>query len=425
MKNLIKKIIPKSVFRRLQPLYHYSLALTGACIYRFPSRNINVIAVTGTKGKSTTTELINSILEEAGKKTALTNTIRFKIGKDSRANNYKMTMPGRFFLQNFLRQAVDAECDYAVIEMSSEGAKQFRQRFIGINCLVFTNLSPEHIESHGSYENYRNAKLAIAQQVKRSRKIPKILIVNKDDKESRHFVEIGIPEVIKFSLKEVEPYTTTDHSSMFTYEGTTIHSRLPGEFNIYNMLAALTYARTQNISLAVIKKAFEKYEGARGRMEKITLPERHPLRKKQNFSVIVDYAHTADSLEKVYKVFKDKDTICILGNTGGGRDTWKRPEMAKIADTYCGRIILTNEDPYDEDPENIINEMRAAIKLHRPEIVIDRREAINRALQKAKKDSVVIITGKGTDPYIMGPNGTKTPWDDASVVREELEKILK
>ena len=160
-------------------------------------------------------------------------------------------------------------------------------------------------------------------------------------------------------------------------------------------------------------------------MEKVSLSPNHPLKDKQNFSVVVDYAHTTDSLEKVYKVFKDKDTICILGNTGGGRDTWKRPEMAKVADRYCGRIILTNEDPYDEDPEKIINEMKVAIKNHRPEIILDRREAINRALSKAKKDSVVIITGKGTDPYIMGPNNTKTPWDDARVVREELEKVLK
>ena len=212
---------------------------------------------------------------------------------------------------------------------------------------------------------------------------------------------------------------------MFTYNGHTIHSRLPGEFNIYNMLAALTYAQSQSISIDTIKNAFDDYDGARVRMERVTLPENHPLRKKQNFSVIVDYAHTPDSLEKVYKVFKEKDSICVLGNTGGGRDTWKRPEMAKIADTYCGRIILTTEDPYDEDPQKIINEMKVAIKKHRPEIILDRREAINRALGKAKKGSVVIITGKGTDPYIMEADGRKIPWDDARVVREELEKVLK
>jgi len=423
--HALKKLIPKSVFKKLQPIYHFSLALLGALIYRFPSRKINVIAVTGTKGKSTTVELVNAILEQAGKKTAVSNTIRFKIDKKSRPNKYKMTMPGRFFVQKFLREAVDANCQYAVIEMSSEGAKQFRHKFVCPDTLIFTNLSPEHIESHGSYQKYREAKLSLAKAVLKSRKKRRILIVNKDDGEAIRFTSLNVPETYTFSLKEVEPYTSTDHSSMFTYEGITMHSSLPGEFNIYNMLAALTYTKTQNVKLETIKKAFEEYQGARGRMEKVTLRDKHPLRSKQNFSVIVDYAHTPDSLEKVYKVFKDKDSICILGNTGGGRDTWKRPEMGKIADRYCSRIILTNEDPYDEDPEKIIQEMRVVIKKHRPEIILDRREAINTALRKARKDSVVIITGKGSDPYIMEANGKKTPWDDAKVVREELEKVLR
>lgn len=423
--NFLKRLIPKSIFNKLQPAYHYGLALLGALIYRFPSRKLNVVAVTGTKGKSTTAELISAILDESGKKTALTNTIRFKIGNKSRENKYKMTMPGRFFLQKFLREALDSGCEYAVIEMSSEGAKQFRHKFISIDTLVFTNLSPEHIESHGSYEKYREAKLEIARAVLKSGKKRKILVANKDDGESGHFIDLSFSEKYTYSLKDAEPYTSTDHSSMLTFDGITMHSALPGEFNIYNMLSALTYAQSQDIPLKTVKKAFEKYEGARGRMEKITLPNKHPLRKKQNFSVIVDYAHTPDSLEKVYRVFRDKDTICILGNTGGGRDTWKRPEMAKIADQYCGRIILTNEDPYDEDPEKIIQEMKSSIKKHRPEVILDRRQAINTALSKARKDSVVIITGKGSDPYIMEASGKKTPWDDATVVREELEKVLK
>lgn len=409
----IRKLIPNSLFKKLQPIYHYSLALLGAVIYRFPSRKIKIVAVTGTKGKSTTVELINSILEEAGEKTALAGTIRFKVGNDSRKNLYKMTMPGRFFLQKFLREAVNKHCGYAVIEMSSEGAKQFRHKYISIDSLIFTNLSPEHIESHGSYEKYREAKLNLARAVKNT------LIINKDDKEADKFLSVKGPEKLTYSIKEVEPYTSTDHSSMFTYHGMSIRSSLPGDFNIYNMLGALTFAINEGISIDTVKKAFEDFSGARGRMEKVS------VKKDQNFQVIVDYAHTPDSLEKVYKVFKEKDTICILGNTGGGRDTWKRPEMAKIADRYCGRIILTNEDPYNEDPNKIISEMKSAIKNHRPEIIMDRREAIATAIRKANKDSVVIITGKGTDPYIMEANGRKTPWDDAEVVREELEKFYK
>jgi UDP-N-acetylmuramoyl-L-alanyl-D-glutamate--2,6-diaminopimelate ligase len=137
------------------------------------------------------------------------------------------------------------------------------------------------------------------------------------------------------------------------------------------------------------------------------------------------FPNTADSLEKLYQAFPNQRKIAVLGNTGGGRDTWKRPVMAEVADKYCNYIILTNEDPYDEDPREIINQMIPGIKNHKPEIIMDRRGAIEAALRAASPSSVVLITGKGTDPFIMGPNGSKTPWDDATVVREELSKLLK
>jgi len=428
MLSFIKKLIPKPLFRA----YHFCLAALSALVYGFPSKKIIVVGVTGTKGKSTTVELINAILENAGYKTAVVDTVRFKIGNNSEPNLFKMTMPGRFFLQEFLRKAVEAHCQYAIVEMSSEGARQFRHRFIAINSLIFTNLAPEHIESHGSFEKYREAKLSIAKHLSRVSKKDRSIIVNRDDKEYERFLKFNIPEKYTFSLKDAEPYTTTDHSSMFTVDGVTIRTNLPGEFNIRNMLGTIAYAKTQSIDIATIANALENYSGTRGRMERITLPEKHPLHKKQNFTVIVDYAHTPESLREVYKVFKNQETICILGNTGGGRDTWKRAEMAKIADGYCSRIILANEDPYDEDPMKIINEMKVAIKKHRPEIILDRREAIHEALKKAKNYRVgpektgvaVLITGKGTDPYIMGPNGTKQEWDDATVVREELVRLL-
>src|SRR3989344_3158776 len=156
--RLIKKIIPKNIFKFFQPIYHYKLALLGAIFYRFPSRKIKVVAITGTKGKTTTGELVNSILEEAGFKTAIMGTLRFKIGENSKPNLHKMTLPGRFFIQKFLRRAVSAKCDWAIIEMTSEGIKQFRHKFINLDALIFLNLSPEHIESHGSYEKYVSAK---------------------------------------------------------------------------------------------------------------------------------------------------------------------------------------------------------------------------------------------------------------------------
>ena len=142
----IEKIVPRKIYTFFQPFYHLSLSVTGTLINRFPSKNIYVIGVTGTKGKSSTTEFINAILEEANKKTAILSTIRFKIGNKNTPNKYKMTMPGRFFTQKFLREAVDVGCEYAIIEMTSEGARFFRHVGVQMNALIFTNLSPEHIE---------------------------------------------------------------------------------------------------------------------------------------------------------------------------------------------------------------------------------------------------------------------------------------
>jgi len=422
--RFLKKLIPAPLFRAGQPVYHYLLAVAGAVIYGYPSRRIKVVAVTGTKGKSSTVEILNAILEEAGFKTALAGTVRFKIAEDNRPNLYKMTIPGRFFVQKFLRDAANAKCDYAILEMTSEGAKQYRHKFIAFDALLFTNLSPEHIESHGSYEKYVAAKLRIAKALSQSSKKRRVLVVNGDDKESPKFLAMPNVEKFTYSLTEAEPFVLGKEGTDITYLGEKISTHLPGEFNISNILAAITYSKTQDVYLEHIKKALEKFQGTLGRVQKISLDETNPIRTLQDFRLIVDYAHTADSLEKLYRVFDDGKRICVLGNTGGGRDKWKRPEMGKIADTYCDHIILTNEDPYDEDPTSILEQMTAGIKNTPHEIIMDRREAIAKAISKAEKGDTVLITGKGTDPYIMGPNGEKTLWSDSTVAREELEKFL-
>ena len=411
--NIGRKIIPKSIFKTAQPVYHFLLVFAGAVYYKFPSRKIFVVGVTGTKGKTSVTELINQILNEAGHKTALLNTIHFKIGDKEERNLFKMTMPGRFFIQRFLHNAVEAKCKYVVIEMSSEGVKQFRHKFIDLDALIFTNIAPEHIESHGSFENYLNAKLEIAHALEDSPKKDKIIIANNDDEYGGKFLNISIKNKIPFSIKNAEPYMLSEKFTEISFDGLKMHSKLVGTFNIYNMLAAMHFAKSQNIDTLTIRKAVEKFEGAKGRVERIN--------EGQDFTVIVDYAHTKESLEELYKAFGKSDKICVLGNTGGGRDKWKRPEMAKIADNYCKHIILTNEDPYDEDPLQILEEMKAGIK-RQPEIILDRREAIRKALTLAGENDIVLITGKGTDPYIMEANGKKTPWSDTQVVREELKK---
>ncbi len=412
----LKKIIPTKIYTFFQPAYHYTLALLGALIYRFPARKLHVIGVTGTKGKSSVTEIMNTILEEAGYTTALSNTIRFKIGNESKDNMYKMSMPGRMVTQRFLRSAVKAGCTHVVLEITSQGALLFRNKWIDLDALIFTNLAPEHIEAHGSYENYRDTKVAIAKALETSNKPHTVLVVNGDDKEAPHFLALKPHEKRIYSLEQATPFIVKETGFSFTYEGITIHSRLSGEFNIYNIVSAITYARTLGISIEIIKRAIEKFSGIRGRVEYIEAG--------QDFKVIVDYAHTPDSLQKLYDVFQNTRRICVLGNTGGGRDIWKRDEMAKIAENSCDEVILTNEDPYDDDPQKIIEDMAGAMT-RKPHIIMDRREAISYALSLAKTGDSVLITGKGTDPYIMGPNGSKIPWSDAKVAKEELEKIVK
>ncbi len=412
----IRRLVPRRLFNILNPLYHWILAATAACIYRFPSRHIKIIAVTGTKGKSSTVELISAILEEAGYKTALTNTIRFKIGNLSSDNLYKMSMPGRFFMQKFLRNAVKAKCDYAILEMTSQGAITYRHLFIDFDAFVFTNLSPEHIEAHGSYENYRDAKLSIAKRLILSHKKNRIMIANADDKEGEKFLACDADEKMPFNIKSLEPYTLKKEGIDFIFNGKKITTHLSGLFNLYNILAAITTAHSQKISNEIIVRSIEKFTGIAGRLESVD--------GGQDFKVIVDYAHTPDSLEKVYQVFQSSRSISILGGTGGGRDTWKRKEMGRLADEYCDEVILTDEDPYDENPLSIVDDVASGMT-HKPTIIMDRRMAIREGIKHANTGDVVIITGKGTDPYIMGPHGSKKPWSDSRVVREELERIRK
>lgn len=413
--RIIKKFIPHNIFSALQPAYHYLFAFCAAVVYRFPSRSIKVVAITGTKGKTSTAEIVNALLEEAGYRTALAGTLRFKIDDEEERNLYKMTIPGRFFVQHFLRRAVNAKCDWVIIEMTSEGARQFRHKFIDFDAFIFTNLSPEHIESHGSFENYKDAKLSIARALAKSPKRPRIIVANADDQYANEFLAVDADTKTTYSLKDAEPYTLEKDSTTFNFMGSPLSSHLSGAFNLSNLLAGISFARTVGIAPEVIRRALEKFHGIRGRIERVN--------RGQDFDVIVDYAHTTDSLEKVYEVFQDSRKICVLGGTGGGRDSWKRPAMGTIAGAHCDEIILTNEDPYDEDPEKIVSEILTGIPGGQAEIIMDRREAIARALSLAKTGDAVIITGKGTDPFIMEANGKKTPWDDATVAREELVKL--
>ena len=420
--HTVKKFLPRTIINKIRPLYHYGLAFLGSVVYRHPSRHITVIAVTGTKGKSTVTELIAHILEADGKTVASLSTIQFKVAGVVTRNLFKMTMPGRFFVQKFLREAVDAGCTHAVIEMTSEGAKQYRHKFIDLDALVFTNLTPEHIESHGSFEKYKACKLELARAVATSLKRPRFLVANTDDEHGADFLDFPVENILPYSLQNLSLYTLHKDSLSLIISGTTIRVPLVGLFNVYNTLAAITLTQALGVTLKTIEGALYELPPVKGRVEHFYSPKE----SAKQVTAIVDYAHTPDSLRQLYTAFKDQPKVCILGNTGGGRDTWKRPTMGAIAEEFCDYVILTNEDPYDENPRAIVDAMAKGITdKSKLEIIMDRRTAIKTALEKAVDGGYVIISGKGTDPYIMGPNNTKVVWSDAAVVQEELLLLSK
>jgi UDP-N-acetylmuramoyl-L-alanyl-D-glutamate--2,6-diaminopimelate ligase len=393
-------------------IYHFFLAWLGSVIYKHPSRKLFVIGVTGTKGKSTVIELINAILETASRRTALISSVRIKVADGSKPNLTGMSMPGRFYLQKFLKKAVDLDCQYAIIEVTSQGVLQYRDRFIDFNAAVLTNLEPEHIEAHGSFEKYRDSKVKFFENVaKHSVKPEKIFLINNHARDAVYFI------------RSVEKFGKTFLYSKEDIAKIKLKTKLIGEFNLENIAAAVAFARSQKIDWEIIKNAIESFSGVPGRLEFV---------QKDPFAVVIDYAHTPDSLEKVYQTLKTKSLklkagklICVLGAAGGGRDVWKRPVMGEIAAKYCDQIILTNEDPFDEDPAKILSDIKSGISKSQFPIsnlkeILDRREAIRAAIRSAKKGDTVIITGKGSESAIRIAGGKKIPWNEKEVVAKIL-----
>lgn len=426
MKSFLKKIIPDF----LLSWYHFIWAFLGAIVYCFPAKKLKMIGVTGTNGKSTVVFLISRILEEAGYQVAALSSIQFKIKDKVWPNTLKMTMPGRLKLQKFLGQAVKAGCQYAVLEVTSEGIKQHRHQFIGFDSAVFTNLTPEHLESHGSFENYKKAKGKLFQALKRGGKT----IVNLDDENSEYFLSFPAKEKYAYAISDgittspsaprhdisvlsASSFASTRNGISFRVRNTQFSLNLLGRFNGHNALAAVSVGLAENIPVDKISSALRKVKGIPGRLEMVI---------QEPFTVIVDYAHTPDALEKVYQTIREVFSgrmIGLLGAAGGGRDKWKRPALGKIAEKYLDEIIITNEDPYDENPQTIIDEIAQGLKQKKPEKIIDRHQAIGRALELAQPNDVVIITGKGCEPWLCLAHGEKIPWDDREIVRGESQGL--
>lgn len=393
----------------LKGIYHYQLAWLGNIIYRRPSRDIIVIGVTGTKGKTTTVELVASICEAAGKRVAVSSSIHTKIGDKVFQKKTSNSMPGRFFLKRFLRRAVDAKCDIAILEVTSQGVVQHRARFIDFEICVFLNIAPEHIESHGSFEAYRDAKVKFFKDAARdSRKPQKYFVMNEHDAATEYFHKaiIGQGESIFFTKDTTQQFQLSDW--------------LSSDFNRDNAAAAIAVANCLHIDAQHIAHALRSFQGILGRMEYVV---------REPFAVVVDYAHTPDSLQSIYKALRARHRgrlICILGSAGGGRDTWKRPKMGGIAGHMCDEIILTDEDPYDEDPLQIVMDIKQGVTdTTKPiYVIMDRKEAIQKALAIAQAGDVVVMTGKGAERGIHIKGGKVIPWSDQKKVRDILRDTL-
>ncbi|MGE5540858.1 MAG: Mur ligase family protein [Bacillota bacterium] len=411
IKRFIERLLPREAYRVLLIPYHLAWTCLSAVRYGFPARKLVVIGVTGTKGKSSVSEMVRAALTEAGHTVAVSSTIHFAIGSEVRPNKFKMTLPGRGFIQKFLREAVNKGATHAVIEITSEAALQYRHLFLDLDALVFTNLEKEHLERHGGMEKYFQAKFRIGKALARSPKRPRAIIANADSPYGVRFLALPVERCIPFALADAGEFSESGNGISFSYEGTRFSLPQPGAFSAMNALATIKTMDFLEIPHEVTARALANLSRIPGRAERIEVG--------QDFLAVVDYAHTPDSLEALYKAYTDRRKICVLGNTGGGRDTWKRPEMGRIADEQCAEVILTDEDPYDEDPQSIVDAMAKGMK-RTPTIIMDRRAAIREALSRATSGDAVLITGKGTDPYIMRANGTKEPWSDAEVVREEL-----
>lgn len=390
----------------MRSLYHFLLSFLGALIYRFPSRKIRVIGITGTNGKTTSVHILSELLRGAGYSVASTSSVRFEINGTEKINALKMTMPGRFVIQKFLREAVKKGCRYAVIEVSSEGVKQHRHRFICFHTAVITNLSPEHIESHGGFENYKKAKGEFFRAAKERH------VVNLDDEYADYFLSFPAKEKVGYSTKDSSAFLFAENVKSGK-EGVSFGEYflpLKGEFNAYNALAALSVALLEGVSVESAKLTLFNMTTVPGRMEEVA-PR-----------VFIDYAVTPDALEFVYDTlrrdFDPEEMICILGACGGGRDKWKRPLLGKIAEEKCDKVIVTNEDPYDENEESIINEVapQGAWK------ITDRKEAIEKGVEMAKEKDLVIITGKGSEVWMCVAGEKKIPWSDRDIAREAFDK---
>jgi len=443
----MKKLIPQSI----KNIYHLFQAVLANVYYAFPSRKIKIIGITGTNGKTTTVQMVTRILEEAGFKVAMASTINFKLGKKEWVNTTKYTTLSAFAVQKFIQEAVKAKCDYLVLETSSHSLDQNRVWGVKYNVAMITNVTREHFDYHKTMEKYRKAKEKLFKMASGKNGVlianlfmdrPETFLAHRAKEKYGYATKLPLPHFLHSLQSQLKTILAKEIEIGIDYSKFKINEQLfkinlPGEFNLENAMATICVGISQDISLKTIADALEKITGVPGRFERIP--------NDKNLNIIIDYAVTPDSLEKFYMLIHraKKPTakvIAVLGSCGE-RDRGKRPIMGKIVAKFSDYAIVTNEDPYHEDPQRIIDEVFKGVVAtnkekdldknvharHKEEgrncwRIMDRREAIAKALSLAQSGDFVIVTGKGAEET-MAVGNERIPWNDKNVILEELKKL--
>ena len=383
-------------------------------IFRNRHKNIKLIAVTGTNGKTTTANMIHTILTMSGKKCGLIGSVKNNIC--SVETDSKFTTPDPYEIHRMLSELYEWGAEYCVIEASSQGIAEERLYGLDFHICVFTNISRDHLDYHGSMENYIATKKEIFNGCNKA-------IIDIDDENYEEFIGVTKGKLITYSLNKNEAdYVAksaknnengSDYAVVAGYQIHRIKLNIPGEFNIMNSLAAIATARECDVSLEFCAYALKNFSGIKGRMEIVDIPA--------EYKVIIDYAHTPDALKKVLlslNSFPHSRIITVFG-CGGERDSEKRPIMGDIASQLSDILILTNDNPRSEDPEKIIDDILSGIEKNKKSVYIhqNRRKAIEYALKIAGKNDIILLAGKGHEIYqTIGEN--VVPLDEREIIRE-------
>lgn len=422
--STVRKVAPKGAVRKLEEGYRKGRIRVVSARYGNPAKSLRVIAVTGTNGKTTTVNYINEILKEAGLKTAMFSTAVIEIAGDRKANDLNMTVADTAVMQRFFRDAKLAHVDYVVLEITSIALQQHKLDGVPILAAVMTNLTQDHLDAHGTMENYAAAKAKLFQNE------PEFIVLNRDDEWFEYYdqfpagaqkITYGKHEEAEARIEYTKLYRKGSEATVVIDHQTKLDlaTALPGEYNVYNMTAAAAVTYLLGVRLNDIIEGVANLEEVPGRFERVETGK--------EFDVIVDYAHTPDALEKFLAAARavSKHRVILVFGATGDRDKGKRSIMGEIATKQADRIILTDEESYNENPETIRNMVMQGIEsaggTAKTTEIADRREAIKKALGIAQKGDIVVITGMGHEQYRI-VDGDRIPWNDADVVRELLNK---